>query len=231
MRARTHHRNSHSTSSVALVAASLRGVNSQPNLTSMDGKSLPGTPPVVVHTPTGSPKEEFLTWKKRSKSLSEVGSSPIDIIDSKRHSLYGDDISGSPASQAEEGVGDWELLGDSQDDDDSLLSVQVEGQINLKTGLAQFIAFVQSAKQEWTGSRLMDRVLREDVGPCLRLRMQEDKAYRKLLEAVWNNKIFLEPFTSPQTSPCTGCDAEGPCKWRLRFHADMEWKIIDDICR
>jgi hypothetical protein len=129
----------------------------------------------------------------------------------------------------EEGEGEG---GDgSGGEDDSVLSTDIEGKIDLQSGLSQFVKFLASAKQEWTGNRLMDKVMRDDVGPCLRLRGQEDRAYRKLLEAVWNNRIFLERLVSPVMEMCTGCGVESMCKWRLRLGPSTEWKAIGDMCR
>jgi len=206
-----------------------------------------------------SPREDPLKWRKRSKSLGDDALNDVRIVGGddtnditqpplqtqfpqiSQLSVPGiieqtlvNDASARSSEEQSEGS-DWEILeGTSQDEDDNVLDLEVQGKINSKAGLAQFVVFVTSPKQEWTGTRLMDRVLREDVGPCLRLRMQEDKAYRKLLEAVWNNKIFLEPLTaqqSEQATQCSACESKEACRWRLRYSVDMEWKVIDDLCR
>lgn len=128
---------------------------------------------------------------------------------------------------------EWEMMADDKEDNETSPFVHIEarGLVDQQVGLAQFVSYVTSAKQDWTGSRLMDRILRDDVAPCLRLRMQEDKAYRKLLEAVWNNRIFIEPYLTSNNQVCTACEVERGCKWRLRLGPDTDWKMVGDLCR
>jgi len=129
--------------------------------------------------------------------------------------------------------------------EEGILFVEAEGKIDLHSGLSQFVQFIASAptsatKQQqqqqvgYAGNRLMDRVMRDDVAPCLRLHTQEDRAYRKLLEAVWNNHIFLEPLAAPAHEVCTCCGMEPTSRWRLRTgngSSQSEWKVLGDLCR
>lgn len=139
------------------------------------------------------------------------------------------------ASLAEEYNDEWDVEwlleeGGDEKQDDSLLFAEVEGRIDLQGGLSHFVQFLSAAKQDWAG-RFMDRVLREDVAPCLRLRSCEDRAYRKLLEAVWNNKIFVEPLGRTVQEMCAGCGAESTCRWRVKLGSSQECKNMGDLCR
>jgi len=101
--------------------------------------------------------------------------------------------------------------------------------------LSQFIQFLSAPKLEFTGTKLMDRLLRDDVGPTLKLRQTEDKFYRKLLEAVWNNRCFIEPLTVPAQVKCQGCEIESGCGWTMRLcptpDPSAKGIFLGDLCR
>jgi len=216
--------------------------SSQPNLISQDGR-LTISGPLFLQRRSMSWTQISQEGKEGEGPETQQGSEHAESPNGAepRGKQEGSENEGEQGEQGEEqkeaeldGEGEeWEMMGDDKEDNESspIVHIEARGQVDQKVGLAQFVSFVTSAKQEWTGSRLMDRILRDDVSPCLRLRMQEDKAYRKLLEAVWNNRIFIEPFLTPNTQVCTACEVERSCAWRLRLGPDTDWKMVGDLCR
>jgi len=197
----------------------MREVETPPGTPS--GPSTPSTPSTPV---AGSPPRPF-------QNGAELGEDKQLVVETTEG---GEQVEEQKQEADLDGEGEgWEIMGDEKDENEATPYVYIEarGLVDQHVGLAQFVSFVTAAKQEWTGSRLMDRILRDDVAPCLRLRMQEDKGYRKLLEAVWNNRIFIEPYVNPNSQVCTGCELERGCQWRLRLGPDTDWKMVGDLCR
>lgn len=153
----------------------------------------------------------------------------ISSDDTYSEGLSQHDTASIAEGDVEEWDGEWLVDEGEEKEDDSVLFAEVEGRIDVQGGLSHFVQFLSAAKQDWAG-RFMERVLRDDVGPCLRLRASEDRAYRKLLEAVWNNRIFMEPLAQPIQEMCAGCGAESTCRWRVKIGSN-ESKHMGDLCR
>jgi hypothetical protein len=167
-------------------------------------------------------------------SISPIGHDPIghDLTDDTLSEISQHDTGSVVEGDGEDWDVDWLLEDDGEErkDDDSVLYTEIEGRIDLQGGLSQFVQFLSAAKHDFTG-RYMDRLLREDIGPCLRLRMHEDRAYRKLLEAVWHNRIFVEHLAVAVPDVCAGCGAENTCQWRVRIGSSRDFKNMGDQCR
>lgn len=186
-----------------------------------------------ISIPSSKPKE--------TNSINPASTSPVahdytlttgTTVSSDGDDTYSETSMVDTASVVEDWDVDW-LLEDAgeEKEDDNTLYVEMEGKIDSQGGLSNFVHFISAPKQDWT-ARFMDKVLRDDVGPCLRLRGTEDRAYRKLLEAVWNNKIFMEPLVTPLKEVCSGCGAESTCKWRIKMgSSSQECKNMGDMCR
>jgi hypothetical protein len=197
-------------------------------------KSPPIQIPMSSHLAPSSSANPISISPINPVSISPIGHDLAHATNSSDDTLS--EVSQHDNSSVVEGEGDeWDvdwLLEDSEErkDDDTVLYTEIEGHIDLQGGLSQFVQFLSTAKQDWA-CRYMDRVLREDVGPCLRLRTQEDRAYKKLLEAVWHNRIFVEHLPATVNEVCAGCGAENTCQWRVRIGSSHEFKSMGDLCR
>ena len=198
-------------------------------------------PHSIKTTPIQIPTSPTLPSSANPTSISPINppsTSPINpttLLPSASHDLTDDTVSEMSHDNNSVVEDDWDmewLLEETEErkDDDTVLYAEVEGHVDLQGGLSQFVQFLSTAKHDWHG-RYMDRVLHDDVAPCLRLHAHEDRAYRKLLEAVWNNKIFLDHLPAPTHEVCAMCGVETTCQWRVRMGSSRDYKNMGDMCR
>eukprot|EP01113_Clastostelium_recurvatum_P008151 TRINITY_DN1381_c1_g1_i7.p1 TRINITY_DN1381_c1_g1~~TRINITY_DN1381_c1_g1_i7.p1 ORF type:complete len:642 (+),score=224.23 TRINITY_DN1381_c1_g1_i7:197-2122(+) len=179
----------------------------------------------------GSLSSEFTV-----SSVSCSNSSPEQSETSSVDSHDGADVPAVVPTETEtEGddlyVSDYEFEEEEQEEEDSVI-IHIHTKLDIQQALTQFIHFLSLPKLEFSGTKLMDRLLRDDVGPALRLRYVEDKSYRKLLEAVWNNRCFIEVVSVPVEGKCQGCDAEPACKYSMRLDPSSKSCIfLGEMCR
>eukprot|EP01112_Ceratiomyxa_fruticulosa_P000401 TRINITY_DN10364_c0_g1_i1.p1 TRINITY_DN10364_c0_g1~~TRINITY_DN10364_c0_g1_i1.p1 ORF type:complete len:574 (+),score=92.97 TRINITY_DN10364_c0_g1_i1:120-1841(+) len=128
---------------------------------------------------------------------------------------------------------DCDSADEQEVEEEDTVVFSMKGKADIKYALSQFGAFFSVPKLEFSGNKYMDRLLKEEVSPTLKLRRLEDKYYRKLLESIWSNKCFIEPLGQAKPMKCQGCELESVCKWSLKFTYSSAEKIlyIGELCR